>query len=232
METKHSDTHVIDFLDKLIDLFFRRAFRGYGEFRPTFDKLVKGMVECVVERPARARELISDRRRPDYLSYHSINTAVYAVSAAHVLSYDSAGLETVARGALLHDAGMVSLPSRIFTKPEALSAEETFLVQQHPEMGACWLMEEAEPVRRIILAHHERYRGGGYPTGSSHRFCGTMASALVSAADSYDAMTSWRVYRDSRPAGEARLEVLRQCDTNWPQEAGDAFLKGLNRLGA
>lgn len=231
METRQSDIQVADFLDKLMDLLFRRGFRCFGDFRPSFDKLVKGLVECVVERPTVARSLMQDRKRPDYLAYHSINTAVYAVSGAHMLGYNSQELEQVARGALLHDAGMASIPTKIFSKSNPLTAEETFKIQQHPEIGASFVMQEEEQVRKIILSHHERYRGGGYPSGTSHRFCGTVASALVSAADAFDAMTSWRVYREARSLDEARLEVIRHGDSNWSQDVSNAFLKGLNRLG-
>jgi HD-GYP domain-containing protein (c-di-GMP phosphodiesterase class II) len=92
------------------------------------------------------------------------------------------------------------------------------------------LSYEDESIRKIVLSHHEKFKGGGYPHGTSWRFSGNKLSEIVSIADAFDAMTSHRVYRPKLSNMEARLNLMRESDSNWSNEGVEAFLRGLNRL--
>ena len=105
-------------------------------------------------------------------------------------------LRVIARGAYLHDVGKIGIPDNILNKPEKLTPEEWKIIQTHPQLGfelasAAPSLKEALPV---ILHHHERIDGGGYPGGLS----GTdipLEARVVAVADVWDALTSDRAYR-------------------------------------
>lgn len=219
------------YLEKLMQLLFTSRFARLDEYRVITGKLVNNLVECVETRPDIARRFLRDARKEYYLPYHSINVAVFAVSAAVCLNLDALEKVEVCLGALLHDAGMSHLPVEFFEKSGPLTSEEIFLIQQHPVEGHEQLKNENPHVRKIILSHHEKYRGGGYPRGTSFRFSGDNLAVIVGMADVYDAMTSFRSYREARTPDEARRELLLEAGTQWPKELVEAFIRGLNRLG-
>lgn len=219
------------YLEKLMQILFTSRFARLDEYRVITGKLVNNLVECVERRPDIARRFLRDARQEYYLPYHSINVAVLAVSAAVCLEFDARERVEVCLGGLLHDAGMSELPVELFTKAGPLTPEELFMIQQHPVDGHEKLQNESTHVRKIVLSHHERYRGGGYPRGSSFRFSGDNLAIVVGMADAYDAMTSFRAYRAPLTVDEARRELLLEAGQQWPKELVDAFMRGLNRLG-
>lgn len=138
---------------------------------------------------------------------HGDRTADLAVRAALEL-----GLENVSRvhhASVLHDVGKLCVPRSILRKPGRLSEAEWRVMHRHPRMGADLLMGVGGlgPVRAVILAHHERFDGGGYPLG----LAGTeipVEARLICVVDAYDAMTSERPYRGAMSHAEA-IERLK-----------------------
>lgn len=125
-------------------------------------------------------------------------------------------------GYILHDIGLLGVPESILQKPGPLDAEERELMQSHPAVGARMvdLMPDASPVCDVVLSHHERWDGGGYPAGLSGEAI-PLTARVFAVCDAFDAMTGQRPYRVPLTR-EAALAVLQK-------EAGKQFDPGITR---
>jgi HD-GYP domain-containing protein (c-di-GMP phosphodiesterase class II) len=134
-----------------------------------------------------------------YTTGHSRRVAALAVAVANQLALGDHVRVTLWAAGYLHDLGKVSVPLRILTKAGPLDALERRTVQAHPSDGAR-ILEGIPSLRHLAPGaryHHERWDGGGYPEGIRGERIPLVAQILA-VADSYDAMTSKRSYRDSR----------------------------------
>jgi HD-GYP domain-containing protein (c-di-GMP phosphodiesterase class II) len=152
---------------------------------------------------------------PDLLT-HGVAVATLSVRIGHLLGLDEDRLTLLARAALLHDIGKQYVPVEILEKPGKLDAAEWAIVERHPMTGHRMLVDSGLVAEaRIVLHHHERYDGGGYPTGRAGEDI-PLEARILAVADSFDAMTSPRPYREAltREAAVAELRVVsgRQCD--------------------
>jgi len=148
---------------------------------------------------------------------HTRRVATLAVELGERMGLSPARLRNLATGGLLHDIGKLSLPSAILQKPAALDDDEYETVKLHPERGRDLLQELGgfdESVTRLVLDHHERLDGAGYPRGVSGDAL-DLATRILSVCDVYDALVSDRVYRPAW-SQEKALALLRR-------EAGSAF---------
>ena len=142
--------------------------------------------------------------RDSYTAGHSGRVAQYACDAAGKLGMKPAEVEDVRRGALYHDIGKIIVSDSILKKVDALTAEERMTINQHPVAG-CELLSGMKTMRRIlpiILLHHERLDGSGYPDGISGADIPQVVR-IVSVADVFDAITTGRAYRDAMTFEEA-----------------------------
>ena len=141
---------------------------------------------------------------------HSGAVARYSRTVAEMLGLDEREQDLIHTAALLHDIGKFILPDSVLFADRKLTAEEWELIKLHPEQGAK-LVERIDgygPVAEIVLHHHERYSGGGYPAGIEGEAI-PLGSRIISVADTYDVMTSRDSYR--RPvSSEAALAELRR----------------------
>ena len=156
---------------------------------------------------------------------HSRRVVEYTRLVAVKLGIQGEELKLLCHGALLHDIGKIGVPDAILHKPAALTEEEWQIMRRHPEIGAL-MVEEVEylaEARRIILHHHERWDGRGYPLGLRGTQISLGARAF-SIADTVDAITQDRPYRRGRSFDEAREELLKCRGTQFDPEAVDAFL--------
>ncbi len=112
--------------------------------------------------------------------------------------------------AQVHDLGKVGIPDRILFKVGSLDADEWQVMKQHPEIG-CRIAQttpELEPVADLILKHHEKWDGSGYPLGLAENEI-PVECRILAIVDAYDAMTNDRPYRKAKPDSEALLEIER-----------------------
>lgn len=132
-----------------------------------------------------------------------------AARTAQRLGLADDAVRGVAVGATLHDIGKVAIPARILTKPAQLNDAEWALVQRHCRDGHDIVahVEFPWPVPTMILQHHERLDGSGYPAGLSGDAI-LLESQIVAVADTVDVIASHRPYRPARPVEEA-LDLLR-----------------------
>jgi HD-GYP domain-containing protein (c-di-GMP phosphodiesterase class II) len=152
-----------------------------------------------------------------YTEGHTRRVAMLAVQVGEELGLSAGRLRSLAIGGLLHDIGKLSVPDAILQKPAALDRDEYEIVRTHPERGA-HLIEELggfrDEVRRLVLDHHERLDGSGYPAGLQDERI-DLETRILGCCDVYDALCSDRVYREAWTPARA-LELLRK-------EAGTEF---------
>jgi putative nucleotidyltransferase with HDIG domain len=140
---------------------------------------------------------------------HSQRVCRYSLEIARAMSWSAKQLGSLARGAYLHDIGKLGVPDGILLKPGPLTADERTLMQQHVQIGfelvkgIPFLADAAE----IILTHHERHDGSGYPRGLKAEKI-LLGARIFAVADSFDAITSDRPYRRASPF-EAGRETIR-----------------------
>jgi len=125
----------------------------------------------------------------------------------------------------LHDIGKIAIDEQILNKPGRLTEEEFEQIKMHPEIG-CRIIRSSYEVAEIsegILAHHERWNGGGYPKGLKGEEI-PLFSRIIAVADSFDAMTSVRTYRHSLSAQDAGAEIRRCAGTMYDPEIAELFV--------
>ena len=137
--------------------------------------------------------------KDEYTEGHTRRVALRAVLVGEELGLAPNRLRMLATGGLLHDIGKLSVPDEILKKPGALDEDEFAVIKQHPEWGHKLLGELggfSDGVRRLVLDHHERLDGKGYPNG---RTAGELdiETRILTVCDVYDALLSVRVYRDA-----------------------------------
>lgn len=164
-----------------------------------------------------------------YTSGHSERVARYALETGRLMGLDGDDLKSLHIGALLHDIGKIGISEAIITKNDRLTAEEYEIIKTHPARGATILepavfLSEKIP---LIRYHHERYDGNGYPEGLKGDEIPLLAR-IVCVADSFDAMTSKRAYRDVMSLDDAREEILRCSGTQFDPDIVAAFMKLLD----
>lgn len=155
--------------------------------------------------------------KDEYTERHTRRVALLAVEVGEELGLSKSRLRTLAIGGLVHDIGKLSIPDHILRKPGPLDDDEYAVIKQHPESGHKLLGELggfSSGVRRLVLDHHERLDGKGYPQGISGEAI-DLDTRILTACDVYDALITKRVYR-SAWSQEAALEFLRS-------ETGTAF---------
>jgi len=131
---------------------------------------------------------------------------------------------------LLHDIGKIGIPDAILHKPGPLSEEEWTVMRLHPEIGQHILSQAGGvfiALARIVVAHHERWDGHGYPSGLAQESI-PLAARILTVIDSYDAMTSRRVYRGPMSPLAAREELQRCAGSQYDPEVVTAFLHVLD----
>ncbi len=156
---------------------------------------------------------------------HCRRVVEYTRIVATRMGIGGAELTTLCHGALLHDIGKIGVPDSILHKPGSLTEEEWAVIRQHPELGARMVADvrQLEHARQIILTHHERYDGRGYPRGLRGEEI-PLGARIFAIADSFDAMMSDRPYRPALTLEQARRELHRCSGTDFDPACVEAFL--------
>lgn len=156
---------------------------------------------------------------------HSKTVARYSQVLAEALGIrDPRTLDNIRRGALLHDAGKIAIPDAILKKPGPLTASEWEKIRRHPALGY-GLIKDIKLVREvgnIILCHHERFDGTGYPRGLKKAGI-PIEARIFAVADTLDAITSHRPYRAQSDFASARAEIVRNSGGQFDPAIVEAF---------
>ena len=153
-------------------------------------------------------------------------TMFYAVQVATTLGCSDDELAAIKLGALFHDIGTIGVPEHLLRKPSALDAREWAEVKAHPVIGANLLsnVPMLERIRPIVLSHHERFDGTGYPQGLRADKI-PLAAQIIAVADAYQAMTQSRPYRPALSAKAALRELRANSGTQFNPVVVEAFIK-------
>jgi len=155
----------------------------------------------------------------------------YVSAVARLLDYPKEYLKSLVYGAVLRDIGMITVSGLILKNPAHLSEEEWALIKQHPLRGAQILEEMNFPkeVIAIVLNHHERWGGEGYPNGIRGQEI-PLGARIVSLVDAYVAMTSERPYRRALPYEKARQVIAENWGSPFDPSVIEVFLTVLDKI--
>jgi putative two-component system response regulator len=165
---------------------------------------------------------------------HNLRVARLCVHIGRQMSMSAVELRILARAGLMHDIGKLGIPDSVLEKHAPLDESEWLLVRTHPEIGLGMLDRAGRSSRELlaVLYHHERMDGSGYPYGLKAETI-PIEARIVAVADTYDALTSDRPYRDACSETEARRVLVEEARTRLdPRAVGALFTAlDLNRPG-
>jgi putative nucleotidyltransferase with HDIG domain len=186
--------------------------RLYDELRRSFLETVAALAQAV------------DAKDP-YTRGHSERVTDIAVAVAEALAVSQDDMDTLRSAAVLHDIGKIGITEQILRKPGPLSDQEWEMMRNHPDLGADIVVpvSSLQRVVPVILHHHERWDGSGYP-GHLRGEDIPLGSRILAVADAYEAMTSDRAYRKAMPAGQAQEILEEGAGRQWDPRVVQAFL--------
>jgi HD-GYP domain-containing protein (c-di-GMP phosphodiesterase class II) len=169
--------------------------------------------------------------RDSYTGGHSGRVASYARSIGLHLGLQDSQLDNVVMAALMHDIGKIGVPDHVLLKPGKLTDEEFAHIRKHPELG--WMalknLDDFKSISLIVLHHHERMDGRGYPGGLEGAAI-PLGARIIAVADSYDALTTNRPYRPARTRQQAVDELLSCSESQFDPRVLSAFLDSLDEM--
>ena len=190
-----------------------------NELTDTYEKLEQSYLESIqtLRYTVEAKDI--------YTRGHSDRVAAYSVLIGKKLGLSDNDLKTLEIGGLFHDIGKIGVPDSIIQKDTKLTDDEYSQIKQHPNIGVHILSNATifKDILPIVEHHHEKFDGTGYPS----RLAGNdipYFARITAVADSFDAMTSRRSYRDSLPMDKVISEFERCRGTQFDPELDDLFL--------
>ena len=210
-----------------LDDLLRERRRAEEKLQQSYDKLRKAM-----EGTIRAMAITVERRDP-YTAGHQQRVANLACAIAEEmgLSKDQQ-IDGIRMAGVIHDLGKLSVPAEILSKPGRLSEMEFGIIREHPQVGYD-ILKEIDfpwPIADMVLQHHERMDGSGYPQGLSNEAI-LMESKILAVADVVEAMASHRPYRPSLGIEKALEEILENRGFFYDPPVVDACLKLFRQKG-
>lgn len=206
------------------DSMKKRSINGIHLGR-AFKSVVDSIIDDITSSHDSMLMLVNIHASDHYLFQHSVNVCIYATILGQAYGYSRNELYTLGLGSLLHDIGKTQLPQEVLLKPAQLTPEEFEIIKSHPAIGFKLLKDEPNVpliAAHIALQHHERVDGSGYPRSIGgldiHDF-----ARWVGLVDSYDAMTTHRVYRNAMLPHEAMERLYAGAGTLYDQEKIELF---------
>lgn len=193
------------------------------ELKNTYDKLESAYMETIeiLRFTVEAKDV--------YTRGHSDRVSAYSVLIGKALGLSEEDLKTLKIGGLFHDIGKIGIPDSILLKTTKLDDEEYSEIKNHPAIGAHILSNATifKDIIPIVKHHHERFDGHGYPGKLQGNEIPYLAR-IATVADSFDAMTSRRSYRDSLPVDVVKEEIKKNSGSQFDPEIAEVFLKILD----
>jgi len=197
-------------------LVARQVYQMYLSAREAYVDSVKSLIGAL-------------EAKDPYTRGHSERVAGYAVAISSAMGMEPSEVSRLEYAALMHDLGKLTVPRAVLTKPGRLSDAEFSLIREHPARGAeiVSTIPYLRGLAGFVRDHHERYDGAGYGRGLSGDDISPFARILA-VADSYDAMTTKRQYRDAMSREEAARELVACAGTQFDPEVVHVFLNALD----
>jgi len=165
-------------------------------------------------------------KRDPYTAGHEKRVAKLACAVAAQMGLPQAQIEGMRITAFLHDIGKIVVPAEILSKPSRLNEYEYSIVKTHPEVGFDILkrLEFSWPIAQIVLQHHERLNGSGYPNGLKGEAI-LLEAKILAVADVVEAMVSHRPYRPALSVDKALEEITQNRNILYDGAVVDACVK-------
>ncbi len=170
--------------------------------------------------------ILTEEAKDTYVRGHTKRVSQYALAIAKAMGFSQEEQKIVERAGILHDLGKISIGDSILNKPGKLNDEEWKIMKGHPQRG----LEILEPLKflpvekEIILHHHERYAGGGYPEGIKGEEI-SPGARIMAVADTFDAMNSARPYRKPLSKDTILAELEKVSGTQLDPRVVKVFLE-------
>lgn len=206
------DLEILEALANLVGTAIENALL-FQEQRETFLGITMAFAEAL-------------EKRDHYTGGHTRRVCSYSLAIARRLGLTQAELNELRLSAILHDIGKIGVADCILQKPGRLEPDEFAAMNQHPRIGA-EILEHVKSLRSMlggVRHHHEKYDGSGYPD----QMCGVeipLTARIITVADTFDAMTSDRSYRNAHSAESALSELQRCSGSQFDPEIVEAFLE-------
>jgi len=203
---------------------YRQRLEGMVEQRTRQLQVAIKRVEQAYDETLEALSSVLDLR-DSKTAGHSRRVTGYCLEIAQAMGCNAEQLKSISRGVFLHDIGKFGVPDAILRKPAKLTEEERAIMETHVRLGydlVCritFLANSAE----LVLTHHERYDGTGYPQGLRGDEI-PLSARIFAVADTLDAMTSDRPYRRALPYSAAREEIIRESGRQFDPKVVKTFL--------
>ena len=180
-----------------IFLLSKKLYTYINEKEKLYEEYIYGLVSVV-------------EKRDTYTAGHSSRVARYAQMIAKHMNFTEYECHLVHRAGMLHDIGKVAIPDSVFLKPTKLSEREYNLIKEHVEISYEMLKNISifDEIKTIVRDHHEHFDGSGYPRGLRGEDT-PMLAQILSLADSFDAMTTDRIYKGRKSVQEALQEIAK-----------------------
>lgn len=193
------------------------------------NRLVDSFVDSIKSTDNAILNLLEIRDYDDSTYTHSINVSLLAILFAKRLNYNDQGLKVIGTAGLLHDIGKTMIPQELLNKNGPLTDSEYEIFKKHPVYGYEILksMPDINPlVQKIVLLHHEKVSGKGYPFGLRGEQMGE-ASQIISICDVFDDVTSDKPYKKARPFWYALTEINKQNSISFSPRLAKTFVKDI-----
>lgn len=199
-------------LEQMVDERTAQLRAALGRIASTYDETLEAL--------AAALDL-----RDNETAGHSRRVTLYSLQVGRMLGLGNEEMQHLARAALLHDIGKIGIPDAILLRPGKLSEDEKSIMQTHVRIGYDLLSRIAflAPAATIVLAHHERYDGDGYPQELEGEAI-PLGARIFAVADTLDAMMMDRPYRRACTFQAARDEIEQESGQQFDPRVVEAFL--------
>ena len=189
------------------------------ELKDTYDELENAYMQSieVLRKTVEAKD--------PYTRGHSDRVSAYSVLIGEKLGLDEDALKTLRIGGLFHDIGKIGIPDSILLKESKLTDDEYSEIKNHPSIGAHILQDATifKDIIPIVKHHHEKFDGNGYPSRLAGEDIPYFAR-IAAVADTFDAMTSKRSYRDALPLEVVRAEIIKYSGTQFDPDIAKVFI--------
>lgn len=161
-----------------------------------------------------------------YTYTHSERVARHAAELAHAAGMDDGEVKKLRLAAFLHDVGKIAVSRQLLNKPEPLTPEEWEVIKRHPAVGAeiVGQIKGLEEIVPLVLHHHERWDGNGYPAGLTGEAI-PLGARIIALADAFDAMTTHRPYQPAKTGSEALRELRREAGRQFDPHLAEIFAR-------
>ncbi|NLI78410.1 MAG: HD-GYP domain-containing protein [Candidatus Riflebacteria bacterium] len=188
------------------------------------------LVAEIANTPDAILNLLAVKAYDDYTYAHNVNVATLSLMIGHAMGLSRNDLHSLGVGALLHDIGKLRIARDLLNKVGALNTTEMEKIRQHPRTGYEMLLsskEIGEWSRLIVLQHHEKFMGGGYPSGLKGNDISLMAR-IVAVADVYDALTTARPFRPAMSPYLSTKILLSNTESQFDPAILAVFLRRMS----